>query len=294
MATNRRKGGKTATDENPEETTAVTTTEPVTESTTEPAAADTSAEDAAKAKAKAERAAIDHEGNLHAAIVTFSNDSDVAKLQEAYRAVPTAARGKVQGVAMKRAMTEGIDMDVLGAVLDAFNDLPTATKATRTKVELPPGLAGALQLSGLMIAYKAKVEELGDAGVEADAQAKVWFAEGAPDEHKDTILRLAGQANKALDKGGRGGSGERTTKTETLKDILDRGGLPAGAVLKGANDVEAVVNAEGKLETLGEVFDNPSAAARAHRIKATGKPTSTNGWDFFSYEGKPIGDLRIK
>lgn len=293
MANPRNKAGAKSTDTKEQDMTDTTTDEAVTEVADVPSEPST-AEAAPAAEAAAPKAVIDHEGNLFDAIVAFASSEDenkVATLQGAYRAVPAAARGKVQGVAMKRAMTEGsVDMDVLGNVLDAFNNLPTVTKSARVKENLPPEVAGAIRLAALMVAYPAAQTELGD---EADAQARVWYKDGVPAEHLDTVLRLATQAIKSLDKGGRGGGGDRVQMTEKMKDLLDRGVITAGAELTGAGGVTASVNEDGTISTNGETYPNPSAAARIHRIK-DGKPVSTNGWDFWQFEGKSVGDLRIK
>jgi len=259
-------------------------------STTEAPAA-TNGDTAAKAPAEPKP---DHEGNLFAAITTFATDNDVTKLQEVYRTVPAAARGKVQGVAMKRAMAEGgVDLEILGNVLDAFNKLPTATKVSRTKVEIDPSVAGGVKLVALMKSYEAVRAALPN-GDEAHAQAQAWFADGIPKEHADHVTRITEGAVKLLDRGGRGGSGVREQKTEQLKDLIERGVLTPGIELTGANDAKAILHEDGGLTTLGEKHGNPSAAARAHRTNKDGKPTSTNGWDFWQHEGQSIGSLRIK
>ena len=237
----------------------------------------------------ADKPVIDHEGNLFTAITAFASDSDVAALQEAYRAVPAAARGKVQGVAMKRAMTEGgVDMDVLGAVLDAFNNLPAATKSRTTKPALDEATVAAIQLAGIMVGYESAKQRLGD---EAHATAAEWFANGAPEEHVTAVTKVAANVDNASQKGGSGG-GTRTRLTEKLSDLIARSAISAGAELKGANDVTAQVNPDGTVTTKGETFDNLSAAAKVHRVGEDGKQTSTNGWDFWQFEGKPVGELR--
>lgn len=232
---------------------------------------------------------IDHEGNLYAAITAFASDSDTAALQEAYRAIPGAARGKVQGVAMKRAMTEGnVDMDVLGSVLDAFNNLPTATKTRTAKPSLDEPTLNAIRLAGLMVGYEQARADLGE---EAHAQASEWYANGAPEEHTTAITKVADNVVKASSKVGRGGGGNRVSLTEKLPDLIARGAISAGAVLKGANGAEATVNADGTVTSNGETFTNLSKAARSHRTK-DGKETSTNGWEFWTIDDKPVGELR--
>lgn len=251
----------------------------------EAAAEATTAEAPAAPKVTAE----EHEENLYAAIVQFASDQDVSVLQGAYREIPTASRGKVQGVAMKRAMTEGnVDMDVLGSVLDAFNNLPAATKSRTAKPSLDEATLNTIRLAGLMVGYETLREEF---GAEIHAAASEWFKNGAPEAYQSAILKVAANAAAASAKGGRGGGGNRTTMTEKVADLLARGAITAGATLTGANDATATVEADGSITTNGESFTNPSAAARSHRTK-DGKATSTNGWDFWQYEGKPLGDLR--
>lgn len=282
MATNpRNKGRKPANTDNEENTvsdTDTTTEAPEAEATPAPEAS------------KEPKEVIDHEGNLFNAIVAFASDSDTPALQEAYRAIPSAARGKAQGVAMKRAMTEGgVDMDVLGNVLDAFNNLPAATKSRATKPQIDEPTLAAVRLAACMVAYDQLRSELGD---EAHTQALEWYQGEAPEEHRTLITKVAANVVTASAKGGRGGTGTRNTMSEKLVDLIARGALPEGAVLKGAGEAEATVQADGSVITKGESFTNLSAAARVHRTKEDGKATSTNGWDFWNYEDKPVGELR--
>lgn len=262
----------------------------VTDTTTDEAPA--SEAPATEAPAAPKVTAEQHEANLYNAIVAFGTDGNVETLQAAYREVPAAARGKVQGVAMKRAMTEGgVDMDALGSVLDAFNNLPAATKSRTSKPSVDEPTLAALRLAGLMVAYAQVQADLGDLGATAHEQAQAWYANGAPEEHTNLITKIASNVVTASQKGGRGGGGTRQTMTEKVSDLIARGALAEGAVLKGAGGVEATVNADGSITTNGESFDNLSAAARVHRTK-DGKATSTNGWDFWQFDGKPVGELR--
>lgn len=262
---------------------------PVEEPTTEaPAAEDNESSGSDLLSSKSD---VAPEDALYDAIVKYGNDRDTASLQETYRSVHASSRGKAQGVAMKRAMTEGnVDMDVLGEVLDAFNNLPAASKTSRTKPTIDEGTVKAIRLTGLMVAFENLRQELGD---EAYNVATEWFGGNAPEEHQSQIDKVADGVTKASEKGVRGRGGNRTSYSDTIADLVGRGTLTAGQVLKGANDVTATVTEDGKLETAGESFDNPSAAARAHRSKEDGKSTSTNGWDFWQTEdGKSIGELR--
>lgn len=233
-----------------------------------------------------------HEQNLYNAIVGFASDHEVQALQTAYREVPAAARGKVQGIAMKRAMTEGnVDMEALGEVLDAFNNLPTATKTTRTRPQVDEATQNVIRLASLMVAYQAVQESFGEGANAAHSTADEWFKSEVPESYKDTVLRLAGQIVKASERKS-GGGGTRGSFRESLSDLIGRGDLPAGAALTGANDASATVNADGTITTKGESFKSLSKAAKVWRVKEDGSQTSTNGWDFWQYEGKPIGSLR--
>lgn len=274
MAPKNKRGGSTATDN--QENDVTVTDEATTEAT--PAA------EAAPAKE-----VIDHEGNLYGAIVAFASDSDVAKLQASYREVPAAARGKVQGVAMKRAMTEGgLDIEVIGTVLDAFNNLPSVTKSRTAKPELDPTTAGAIRLYGLMAAYESLRTELGD---DAHNLAQRWFNDNEiPADAKAQVDKVVESVAKAS--AARGAGGPRTVLKQTFAELVTAGTIPVGATLKGANGAEAEVTADGKIVTLGATYDAPSPAAKAHRTQDDGKKTSTNGWDFWTLDGKSIGGLR--
>lgn len=306
MATNPRKG-RTQTAEQPEQTDNVPQEDTVSDTATTDAEAPAEATESTEtelsaeaptetpaAPAKEKKEPVDHEPLLYDAIVAFGNDRDVNKLQGVYRDIPVAARGKVQGVAMKRAMQEGgLDMAVLGEVLDAFNNLPTTTKAaSRTKPAVEDADLVAVKLSALLVAYAALRGEHGD---EPHEKASAWYSktEALPEGYEAVITKMAENVIVSTGKGGRGGSGTRASFKETLKDLIDSGRLPAGAVLKGANDAEATVNADGTVVTKGETFKNLSAAAKAHRPGKDGKgETSTNGWDFWTYEGRAVGGLR--
>lgn len=290
-----RKSRKKNTDTTPEENemTDIDTTQEETladpevnaEEAVQEAEADTSGSDLLSSKSD-----VAPEDALFDAIVQYAQDKDTSKLQETYRSVHASSRGKAQGVAMKRAMTEGnVDMDTLGEVLDAFNNLPAASKTSRTKPKVDESTLNAIRLTGMMVAFENLRNELGD---DAFQQANEWFSNEAPEDHQSSIEKVAESVSKASTKGLRGGGGTRTTYNDTVADLVERGDLQPGQELKGANDVTATVTEDGKLHTAGEDFDNPSAAARAHRTK-DGKATSTNGWDFWTTEdGTSIGDLR--
>jgi hypothetical protein len=249
---------------------------------------------------RAEKVVIDHEGNLTKAMLTFAKSQgtaeDVSTLQEAYRAVPTGTRGKAQGIAMKASMDAGVGMDKLGVILVALNNLPTATKATRTKVEVDPLIANSQKLSALMRLFQTRSEVYGEEAYNLTLQ---WADENSTakptTEQGAAISKLVEQLTKVIDKTSKSGSTVRTQLTETLADLVTRGALTAGSELTGAGDAKGILNADGSIQTLNKVFDNPSAAARAHRVDPeTGKETSTNGWDFWHFGEVTIGSLRTK
>lgn len=282
-AKNPRRGNQTPAAEQAEEAeVSETATDEATEVATTPEA---------PAAPAAPKVQVDHQENLFTAIMAFASDSDVTALQEAYRAVPTAARGKAQGSAMKRAMGEGgVDMEVLGSVLDAFNDLPTATKSSRTKVELDPITSGAIRLAGAMVAFDELRKDLGD---DAFNLADTWYQGDVPEDHAAAVTKVT----EGVIKGSalRGGSnGPRSTFKESVLNLIERGVLPAGATLTGANGAEAVVNADGTITSQGKEYKSLSTAAKDHRQKDDGTFTSTNGWDFWQYDGKAVGTLRAE
>lgn len=286
--------GNTATAEEPTEATEATTSEEDTSTmsdteVTEAPEAETQAPEAtpeAPAEPKVER---NYEAELFDGIVAFAAERNVEALQEIYRSVPAAARGKHQSVAMKRAMTEGhADMDVLGDVLDAFNNLPAVTKTRTSKPAMDEATAATLRLASIFVAYETLRQQVGD---EAHAAAQAWYANGAPEEHRDLVLKVASNVVSASEKLGRGG-GSRSSFKETLVDLVNDGRLPVGSVLTGPGDASATVLDGGKLESKGETYDNPTAACKVWRTKEDGSSTSTNGWDFWTLDGKSIGDLR--
>lgn len=294
-ATNPKSRSKKSTNKKENNDVSDTATEEAVQADTAPEAPapEAPAEDTGKLSSQSE---VAPEDVLFDAIVSFASDQNVQALQDVYRSVHTSSRGKAQGVAMKRAMTEGgVDMDTLGQVLDAFNNLPAAAKSSRTKPQLDEGTLHSIQLTGMMVGFRQLQEEFGE---DAFNLASGWYENGAPEEHQAAITRVAENTVKASVKGLRTRSGGRSSMSEKISDLLGRGALTAGQVLKGANDVTATVNEDGTLTTTPEggeaqTFDNPSAAARIHRIKEDGKPTSTNGWDFWTTEdGTKVGDLR--
>lgn len=284
---------KSASTSTPTEEVAVTDT-----ATTEaaPAAEEAAGTPAANGEATAPEAAKpkeDHELNLYTAIMTFASDHNVESLQESYRAVPVAARGRAQGAAMKRAMSEGgVDVTLLGDVLDAFNSLPAATKTTRTKVELEPVDEGAVRLTGIFIAFQNLRNELGE---DAFNRAEAWYNGGdlqVPGNFQKYVDAVSANLSKNSTVKTGGPRGPRKTFKESFKELVDRGAIPVGSTLKGAGDEVATVTAEGKIQTAdGSLHDAPSTAAKVHTTK-DGKAASLNGWQFWTLDGKAIGDLR--
>lgn len=235
----------------------------------------------------------DYEANLTAGLIEFGTTGDVAVLQEIYRSIPAAARGKVQGVAMKAAMDDGLDVGKLGEALDAFNSLPAASKSTRTRAEVDPTTAGAIRLKAVMEAYDALKSEYGD---DAHNLADQWYNAGeTPSEQATQVERFKDKVVKAAQSGSNGG-GPRQSFSEKLSDLIADGRLPVGSTVTGANGASAEV-VEGGLSVNGTVHAAPTAAAKEFRTNDEGKTTSTNGWDFWTVEGDDgksvtIGSLR--
>lgn len=249
---------------------------------------DTATTEATAAPAQAS-APVDHISNLYDAIMAFTSDGNVEALQTAYRAVPVAARGKAQGAAMKQAMGSGVELPAIGEVLDAFSNLPAATKTSRTtKVELDPVVEGGVRLAGAMIAFDTLRKELGD---DSYNLADQWYNSGVPDEYRNSVDSVVASVTKGSEVKSGGTRGPRTTFSQSFKDLVDAGIIPAGAVLTASDGITAEVTDDGKIRTTQGEFDAPSAAAKIHTTK-DGKDTATNGWAFWHYDGKAIGTLR--
>lgn len=295
MATKTRsKKNTTPTEEVTEMTDTATTTEVTTEASAEaPATTPVAEAPAAPAAAPAApKPEVDHEGNLFNAIMAYSSDRNLENLQDAYRQVPVAARGKVQGLALKNAMNNGVDLALLGEILEAFSNMPTATKTTRVKPDLDPAAEAAVRLTGLMIGFENLRKELGD---EAFNQATAWYNRGTPEipeEYRSYVDGVATsvQSNTRVKTSGQ--RGPRSTFTQSFADLVQSGVIPVGAQLTGAGNVTATVIEGGKIQTEKGVFDAPSAAVKGLHTTKDGKETSTNGWKFWQYNGKSIGELR--
>lgn len=219
------------------------------------------------------------------------SDETIASVQEVFRSIPAGARGKAQGAALKAVITQGNALAV-EALLDATQNLPRATSGTSrvSKPKVDPVIALAISAAGTLVAF-ADLTSDPELGEQAATMAKGWYNDGAPDEHKEAILRAAAGATKGAVRRTRsaGGGGGRRTYSDTLKDIIERGELKTPATLTCAKEgVTAKVLKSGEVKVGDESFANLSAAAKA----VAGPDKSVNGWSYFLYEGKPVGDLR--
>lgn len=245
----------------------------------------------------------DYEANLvevfTAAAKAFADgklpEESATAVAEAFRAIPSAARSKAQGTALKAVLTT--NPDAVEPILDICNNLPKATTSRSTKPAMSPVEAGTLQAAALLVAYAEVVgdEENGEA---IAAAANELYSNGLAedDKRREPILKLATAALKATTRKGGGGGGARKSFTETLEDLIKRGDLATGTVLTGPGDAKARINKDGKIQvgtgSDAQVFENFSGAAR--HVKGEGK--SVNGWDFWSVEkdgeSVTVGSLR--
>lgn len=246
---------------------------------------------------------VDYGEVLSEAFVTASNQLDndkgelpyevIKALTETYRGIPAAARGKAQGIALKAVVVSG-NSNAIEALLDITNNLPKSGGGNGrvSKPSVDPTTALAIQASGLLVAYSDVTGEP-QYGAKAAELASDWFQNGAPEQYKDAVLKAAAKAVKGSN--GRGGSGTRATFKETLADLIGRGDIKTPATLTSTekNGVTAKLLKNGTIKVGDEEFKNLSAAAKA--VKGTGedgKPRSVNGWDFWLYEGQPVGSYR--
>ncbi|MEW4530636.1 hypothetical protein [Maioricimonas sp. JC845] len=82
-------------------------------------------------------------------------------------------------------------------------------------------------------------------------------------------------------------SGKRkTSKSTTLRELIDAGMLPTPLTLfkryKG-HDLEAVLESDGSVRFNGTTYNSCSTAAGHARGIVTGRPMSTNGWEFWQF-----------
>jgi hypothetical protein len=230
----------------------------------------------------------DHERVLTEAFVAASNaaaadgslsDEVRASVQEAYRSVPSAARGRVQGLALKAVLSEG-NPAAVSAILDACNDLPKAPSSRKARAEENPVEAGAIRAAGYLVAYAdACSDEEHGAAISEMAQAWYGGTQEMSDDVREAVLSVAAKALKVSSRRG-GGSGTRRTFTQSLSDLVESGALAAGTKLTGPKDAKATVQKDGRLRVGNQNFDNPTAAAKA----CTEGSPSTNGWAFWQVE----------
>lgn len=300
----------------PEAETAETTEATPTESAATEAPAKTDeqkAADKAQREAESAQAEADLKGVIDTAIsgadaAGVLTDADGEALQLAYRKIPAAARGRVQAEILREKMTQdGVNMAAVAAVLEVMTKAP-ASKPKSTRVAKPARPAFELvaeSLTILALAQRTLLDglETDDERTQARDASKAALSGTIEDEaERDALLnrvsRVVRSANpKSKASGGGGAGGERTTHTDTLKAIFDRGDLAAGAVLNHGTHT-ASIDAEGKIVVdgvEGSPFDNPTAAAAA-LLKAEGKSTQVNGWAWWNVaqgdKSISLGDLR--
>lgn len=220
-------------------------------------------------------------------------------LQASYRAVPAAKRGQVQAEILRDAINEpGANHQAIATILEVMTQAPTAkTRAPKAaKPEVPEQELLAQALNALDIARATLLEGASSDEVRTEAlnlsDARFTGAEEISPEAVEALTAAAAKAAKAVAvkarKSSGGTGGPRTVKTETLANLLEDGRLTVGAELKHGDNV-ATVTSEGKLQVGEQVADNPTAAA-----KAAGVTSSVNGWDYWQFDGKPVGNLRTK
>lgn len=226
-------------------------------------------------------------------------EASIEPLQTAYRKIPAARRGNVQAEILKDAMTApGVNHKAVASVLEQMTKAPESKpRATRAaKPEVPAHISLAQSLSALDVARLTLIEGV-DAEIVAQATALAEASLNGGIEEEETRESVIARAAKAVNavrtkarKSGGGQGGPRTPKTEGLTQLVERGDLKAGDVLKSGERTATVVMVEGvaKLDVAGTVCDNPTAAA-----KQAGVTSSVNGWAFWNApNGKPVGDLR--
>lgn len=221
---------------------------------------------------------------------TEMTPEQISVIQDVYREIPPAARGRAQGTALKAVITAGYSTSV-EALLDATTSLPKAAGVGKPRKQLDPVTSLAIAAAATLVAF-ADICSDPEVGPQVSDLAKTWYNGEAPDEHKEAILRAAAAAVKAASKrSGRGGGagGTRRTFTETLKDLIDRGDVKVGAKLTCATEgVTAKVLKTGEVQIGDTTYPNLSAAAKV----VVGPDKSVNGWGYFHLDDKPIGDLR--
>lgn len=213
---------------------------------------------------------VDHGANLSAAFVTYLADDNMADLLATYRAIPGAARGKAQNVAIPAAIVAGMDTEKLSAILTAFTNLPVTT-ARVTRRDLTDDEVATIRRHAVDV-YR---------GVDTPDTVESLIADGFADVVNTAVDRIA-KACDGVDIGAR----TRTVNSTTMADLISDGKLTAGQELSGPSGSVATVNADGTVNVNGVTFDSLSAAARS----VTGH--SVNGWAAFTANGVNVGTLR--
>lgn len=237
---------------------------------------------------------VDHGAVLADAWVGISNahtgneftPEQVTAVQESFRAVPAGARGKAQASALKAVIQSG-NPAALESILEIVTDLPKASTPRRAK-QVDPVTDLTIRAAAALVAY-ADLTSDPEIGQQVAEQATAWYKSATPDEHKDAVLRLAAAGVKAFSKrAGSGSGGPRKSFSESVADLIERGALAPNTVLTCSKEgVKAKVLKTGEIKVGDKTYTNLSAAAKD---VAQGK--ATNGWAFWQFEDKPVGDLR--
>lgn len=220
-------------------------------------------------------------------------------LQAAYRAVPAAKRGQVQAQILRDKISEpGANHQAIATILEVMTQAPAtktrAPKAPRPETpefELVAQAINALDVARQELVNSISTDEIRTQALDLATSRFDGTAETST-ELTEAINAAAAKAVKAVTvkarKASGGTGGPRFVKTEGLTELLSDGRLTAGAELKHGENV-ATVTADGKLTVGGVECANPTAAA-----KQAGVTSSVNGWDYWQFDGKPVGNLRTK
>lgn len=227
--------------------------------------------------------------NLRSTVLGFVtndalSDADKVTIANAYQAVHVSRRGAVQGSIMAEALaTDKVNHATLGAILEVFTNVSDIATGTRKEAPVNVTLNTALVLSAVHVANMILAENVTN---DAAILAAGFVTEGLPTEYTDNVLTVA---QRIVDAFTAKAPKARTSYTDTLATLIERGDIAANDVLTGDDDAECIVTGDGKVIPCGKGSTDPvslSVAAQAF----TGH--STNGWAFWQYNGSPIGDLR--
>lgn len=206
----------------------------------------------------------------------------VTNLANAYQAVHVSRRGTVQADVMRAAMSQdGVNMATLTAILDTFSNVSTLATGTR-KVDQPNvTLNVALVMSAVYVANMVLADSVTNESV---ILASSFVTNGLPDEHSDAVLATA---QRIVDAFTAKAAKARTSYSDTLATLLDRGTLAEGDVLTADDDAACAVNGDGTVSIFAGPQNVSLSVAAQH---FTGH--STNGWAHWQFNGEPVGSLR--